>query len=163
MAGEKGKAISFLKAQYRARVIHREWEYAALGTELRSSKTQRIIMKPTDGSCEVRYLTKLLTAMIEEDKLRDRTYEKSSVSGQSVLRSLPTISTAHTTKLASDAKVELENKHADSLKVQDDPIGAALYDKYNGKIFLDTDDSVVPNRTWKVVDVQYDNIGGSPY
>jgi hypothetical protein len=99
--------------------------------------------------------------MIAADLESDHASE--AVSAKSAVRRYNRISPLHTSQWSKEAQESLIAQHAALAKPKDDPLLVELLTAYKGKLLLDFDDDVKPNRTYHVVDVQYDDKGGSSY
>ena len=156
----KGSTLAYLKAQFHARVKGRGWKYPSIGIEYRSEGTKKIVMKKP-GVNEVEYLRGLVEHMIEADLQSDHAAE--AVTAISAVRRYARISPLHTSQWSIDEQRRL-NTHYDELCMpKDDTLLLELLEKYKGSILYDFDDSSRPKRSYKVLDVQYDNKGGSAY
>ena len=103
----------------------------------------------------------LLGLMIEADLLSDHAAE--AVTATSAVRRYARISPLHTSQWSIDEQRRL-NEHYDELCMpEDDALLVELLGKYKGKILYDFDDCSRPKRSYKVLDVLFDNKGGSAY
>ena len=160
LEGQKGNTIKFLKSQFKARVTGRGWKYETINAEYRGI-SGKLKMTPPSGRDEVEYLTSLLKLMIAEDLRSDHAAE--AVSAKSAVRRYDHISPLHTSLWSKEAQEAMVKIHEDLAKPVDDPLLLELIKAYKGKLLLDFDDNVQPNRTYKVLDVQFDDKGGSAY
>ena len=100
--------------------------------------------------------------MIAED-LQSKERAAEAVSAKTAIRRYDPISEQHTSQWSKDAKNEQIQKYEDLARETDDPLLMKLLTEYVGKLLLDFDDVVEPNRTYIVLDVTYDDKGGGAY
>ena len=125
------------------------------------------------GQDEVKHLTALLTLMMAEDKKHKR--KDKTKEARTALRTHEPICDKHTSQFSKDKKLELTLLHNEMAKQTDDPVLVQLDADYKGKLLYDIEDDLVDadleklqldpeyKRTYQVLEITYDDKGGSPY
>ena len=159
-AHHKGSLLTYLKGQFKARVTGRGWKYPTIGMDYRSCHTKKLVMQK-NGEDQVAYLVRLLELMISADLQSD--HAAGAVTAVSAVRRYARISQLHTSQWSIDEQQRLHDNYGELCQPEDDALLVELLEKYKGRILFDFDDKCRPKRTYKDLDILYDNKGGSAY
>ena len=145
-----------LQEQIKTRIqMGNSYPVSVIGAEYRSDKKPYKIRwtKPKESvKSEVAYLTDLALAMVTYDTANGIVTE---VPVADLVRSLPQISSEHTSAKGKNLRAKLRDKMYAAAEPQDDALAVELLQEYKGKLLYVNDDEAWPSQTFRVIDVQF--------